>query len=220
MKTPGEDAQDGLSSTSANGVPSSQKRRPPKLRPSKLSKRTTPSDRQSEGSPQRYTAGSERSESNVSSGFPTGITKDQSQDSLNSPSQEQYSDDPQIHQRTSIRRESVTAAEPDQVEIIERGQRSNSPEANRRETRVQRMLSPEVKDKEIVRAPDPHNAGQQAELPRNEANSRTGQVIETTEAVTNTKSNDQLKLRLDLNLDVEIELKAKIRGDLTLQLLQ
>ncbi|KAL4901712.1 Alpha/Beta hydrolase protein [Aspergillus multicolor] len=32
-------------------------------------------------------------------------------------------------------------------------------------------------------------------------------------------SNEQLRLRLDLNLDVEVQLKAKIRGDLTLQLI-
>ncbi|KAL4994703.1 hypothetical protein BDV10DRAFT_188748 [Aspergillus recurvatus] len=34
-----------------------------------------------------------------------------------------------------------------------------------------------------------------------------------------TGSNEQLKLRLDLNLDLEVQLKAKIRGDLTLQLM-
>jgi hypothetical protein len=45
------------------------------------------------------------------------------------------------------------------------------------------------------------------------------QVTETTEVKPQPTKNDQLKLRLDLNLDVEVELKAKIRGDLTLQLL-
>lgn len=45
------------------------------------------------------------------------------------------------------------------------------------------------------------------------------QVSEVTEVKPQSKKNDQLKLRLDLNLDVEIELKAKIRGDVTLQLL-
>jgi hypothetical protein len=45
------------------------------------------------------------------------------------------------------------------------------------------------------------------------------QVTETTEIKPQSTKNDQLNLRLDLNLDVEVELKAKIRGDLTLQLL-
>ncbi|KAL4733061.1 hypothetical protein BDV11DRAFT_200804 [Aspergillus similis] len=34
-----------------------------------------------------------------------------------------------------------------------------------------------------------------------------------------TNKNEQLRLRLDLNLDLEVQLKAKIRGDLTLQLM-
>ncbi|KAL4762279.1 uncharacterized protein BDW70DRAFT_158944 [Aspergillus foveolatus] len=34
-----------------------------------------------------------------------------------------------------------------------------------------------------------------------------------------TNDNEQSKLRLDLNLDLEVQLKAKIRGDLTLQLM-
>lgn len=34
-----------------------------------------------------------------------------------------------------------------------------------------------------------------------------------------TNDNEQLRLRLDLNLDLEVQLKAKIRGDLTLQLM-
>lgn len=217
MKAPQEPTQDGLSNSSTNGVLSSQKRRPPKLRPPKLAKRTTPIDEQSQGSQQRQTGESEKSQSNSLSDIPNGIAKDKSQDSLDSPSLEKSPENPQIHQRTRIRRESATSAEPDRVEVIEREQRSNSPEEKIRETRVQRMFSPEVKHQEVVRAPDAHHAGQQGS---NGINSTSGQVIETTEAVTNTKGNDQLKLRLDLNLDIEIELKAKIRGDLTLQLLQ
>ncbi|KAL4753457.1 hypothetical protein BDW72DRAFT_210308 [Aspergillus terricola var. indicus] len=34
-----------------------------------------------------------------------------------------------------------------------------------------------------------------------------------------TNNNEQLRLRLDLNLDLEVQLKAKVRGDLTLQLM-
>jgi len=58
------------------------------------------------------------------------------------------------------------------------------------------------------------------ELVPKSATGAVEQVTQTTEVKPQSTKNDQLKLRLDLNLDVEIELKAKIRGDLTLQLLQ
>lgn len=220
MKGPEETTQEGRNNSTANGVASSQKRRPPKLRLPKLGKRTIPSEGQSQGREQRETGGSERSQSNSPS--PNSVTKDQSLDNQDSPRLEKTPENPQIHQRTTIRREPAPSAEPDRVEVIEREQRSISPESKTRETRVRQMLSPEVQNKEIVRAPDSHHAGQQGELLQNgtNPNPNPGQVIETTEEVTNTKGNDQLKLRLDLNLDIEIELKAKIRGDLTLQLLQ
>ncbi|KAJ5556340.1 hypothetical protein N7494_000255 [Penicillium frequentans] len=220
MKAPEETTRGGVGNSSTNGVASSQKRPPPKLRPSKLSKQTTPLDRQSQGNQQRQTGGSQRSQSSSPSELSNGITEEENEDNLDSSSPEQAPESPQVHHQRTVRRESARSGEPDRVEVIEREQQPNSPEANRRETRVQRMLSPEVKDNEMVRAPDPHHAGQRGESSQNGLNSTTGDVVETTEEVTNKKSNDQLKLRLDLNLDIEIELKAKIRGDLTLQLLQ
>lgn len=69
----------------------------------------------------------------------------------------------------------------------------------------------------------PQEAGAQTqwngELVPRQANGGVEQVLEVTEVQPQSKKNDQLRLRLDLNLDVEIELKAKIRGDVTLQLL-
>ncbi|KAJ5814195.1 uncharacterized protein N7503_000945 [Penicillium pulvis] len=225
MKAPEETTRGGVGNSSTNGVASSQKRPPPKLRPPKLSKQTRPLDRQSQGSQQRQTGGSQRSQSSSLSEHPDGIAEEQNEDNLDASSADQASESPQIHHQRTVRRESAPSGEPDRVEVIEREQRANSPEgnspqANRQETRVRRMLNPEVKDKEMVRAPDPHRAGQQGESSRNGLDSTTGDVVETTEEVTDKKSNDQLRLRLDLNLDIEIELKAKIRGDLTLQLLQ
>ncbi|KAJ5648783.1 hypothetical protein N7490_005155 [Penicillium lividum] len=221
MKAPEKTTQEEFRNSSTNGVASSQKRRPPKLRPPKLAKRTTPSDRaESQVSEQRQIAESERSQSNSVSESINGITNHPSEDSLDSVRLEKPLESPQTVQQTRIRHESAPSTEPERVEVIEREQRSNSPDAQIRETRVRRMVSPEVKNKDIVRAPDPHVPGQRGELLHNGINSQTGQLLETTEAVTNTKGSDQLKLRLDLNLDVEIELKAKIRGDLTLQLLQ
>ncbi|KAJ5890048.1 hypothetical protein N7504_010858 [Penicillium tannophilum] len=220
MKAPEETTRRGVGNSSTNGVASSQKRPPPKLRPPKLSKQTTPSDRQSQGSQQRQTGGSQRSQSSSLPELSNGSTEEQNEDNLDSPSSEQTPESPQIHHQRTVRRESAPSGEPDRVEVTEREQRANSPEANRRETRVQRMLSPPIKDKEMVRAPDPHHAGRQGQRSQNGTDATTGDVVETTEEVTNKKSNDQLKLRLDLNLDIEIELKAKIRGDLTLQLLQ
>ncbi|RDW61175.1 uncharacterized protein DSM5745_10673 [Aspergillus mulundensis] len=48
----------------------------------------------------------------------------------------------------------------------------------------------------------------------------TGRSVGGREVQERPKSrNEQLRLRLDLNLDLEVQLKAKIRGDLTLQLM-
>ncbi|KAJ5668281.1 uncharacterized protein N7477_006851 [Penicillium maclennaniae] len=218
MKAPGETSQDEVSSSGANGVAPSQKRRPPKL-----AKSTTPSDGQSAGSQQRY-GGPERSNRKKHRKLPNGVAHEQRESSLNTSSEEQISDEPNTspravmhHQSTTVRRESAQSAEPDQVQVVGREQRSNSP-AQVRETRVQHMLSPEV-DGQIVQAPNRHVGQAEGNL-TNGTNANAGQVTQTTEAVTKPKGNDQLRLRLDLNLDVEIELKAKIRGDVTLQLLQ
>lgn len=227
MKAPQETIKDGVSASSASGSAPSQKRRPPKLRPTKLAKRTTSSGGQSEGSQQGQNGSSGRSNAKTFSEAPNGIEQEQRQGSLDTPSQEQTSEEepqmsprPTIHnQRTTVRRESAQSADPDQVQVIEREQRSNSPGAQIRDTRVRQMLSPEVQNQEVVPASDQH-AGTSGELLPNGTNENAGQVTETTETVTNEKKNDQLKLRLDLNLDIEIELKAKIRGDVTLQLLQ
>ncbi|KAJ6111953.1 hypothetical protein N7523_008014 [Penicillium sp. IBT 18751x] len=223
MKAPGENSQDEVSSSGANGVAPSQKRRPPKLRSPKLAKSTTPSDGQSAGSQQRYSE-HERSNRKEHRKSPNGVAYEQRDSSLNTPSEEQTSDEPNTspspavhHQRTTVRRKSAQSSDLDQVQVVDREQRSNSP-AQVRETRVQHMLGPEA-DGQIVQAPDRHVGHAEGNL-TNGTNANAGQVIQTTEAVTKPKGNDQLKLRLDLNLDVEIELKAKIRGDVTLQLLQ
>ncbi|KAJ5118904.1 uncharacterized protein N7443_007834 [Penicillium atrosanguineum] len=227
MKAPEDTTRGEVSNSSANGATPSQNRRPRKLRPPpKLGKRTTPSDGQSEGGQQRQNGTSERSNSNEDLEIPNGVTYEQREGSLNIPNQGQppekrkTSPRPRTHhQRTTVRRESAQSAEPDQTQVVEREQRSNSPGGQVRETRVQQMLSPKVNGQEVVPAQGQH-PGQSEGVLSNGTNANTGQVIETTEAVTDSKSNDQLKLRLDLNLDIEIELKAKIRGDLTLQLLQ
>jgi hypothetical protein len=75
---------------------------------------------------------------------------------------------------------------------------------------VSHILNPPETQGQIERA---------SELVPKAATGPVEQVTETTEVKPHSAKNDQLKLRLDLNLDVEIELKAKIRGDLTLQLL-
>jgi hypothetical protein len=75
---------------------------------------------------------------------------------------------------------------------------------------VSHILNPPETQGQIERA---------SELVPKPATGPVEQVTETTEVKPQSAKNDQLKLRLDLNLDVEVELKAKIRGDLTLQLL-
>lgn len=223
MKAPEDYAPDGASNSGTNGVAPSQKRRPPKLRPPRPAKLPTPSDEQSEGSQRKQNGVPDRAASNSSSGLPNGA-QDQSQDSLSreqTPEQQQTSPQPAIHrQRTTVRRKPKQSAEPDQVQMLEREERlPENHDAPIRETRVQQMLGHEVQNQEIVPAQD-RQAGQPGEILPNGTGANADQVIETTEAVTNAKgNNDQLKLRLDLNLDIEIELKAKIRGDLTLQLL-
>lgn len=225
MKAPEDYAPDRASNSGANGVAPSQKRRPPKLRPPRPAKlpTPTPSDERSEGSQRKQNGVPDRTASNSSSGLPNGA-QGQSPNSLSreqTPEQQQTSPQPAVHrQRTTVRRESKQSAEPDQVQVLEREERApENQDSQVRETRVRQMLSPEVQNQEIVPAQD-RQAGQSGEILPNGTGANADQVIETTEAVTNAKgSNDQLKLRLDLNLDVEIELKAKIRGDLTLQLL-
>jgi hypothetical protein len=227
MKAPEENIKNRASASGTNGVAPSQKRRPPKLQPTKLAKRTTSSSGQSQGSQQGQDGSSGRSKTNNSSEAPNSIAKEQRQGSLNTSSQEQTSEDesqmsrkPTVkNRRTTVRRESAQSADPDQVQLIEREQRSDSPGAQTRDTRVRQMLGPEVANQEVVPASGQH-AGASGELLPNGTNANAGQVTETTETVSNEKRNDQLRLRLDLNLDIEIELKAKIRGDLTLQLLQ
>ena len=228
MKAPEETTQDEVGSSGANGV-APQKRKPQKLRPPKLAKPTKPatsSDGRSGESQQRDNGSSESSNSKEDLELPNGVAHEQRDSSLNTSNEEQTSDASNTsprpsthHQRTTVRRESAQSAEPDQVQTVEREQRANSPGAQVRETRVRQMLSPEVNGQQVVQASD-QDAGQSEGLLPNGTKANSGQVVETTEAVTNSKSNDQLRLRLDLNLDVEIELKAKIRGDITLQLLQ
>ncbi|KAJ5198117.1 uncharacterized protein N7498_007234 [Penicillium cinerascens] len=222
MKTPEDYAPDGASRSGANGVASSQKRRPPKLRPPRSAKLPTSSDEQSERSQRQRNVVPDRIASNSSSGLPNGA-QDQNQDRPSreqTPEQQQTSLQPAVHhQRTTVRRESKQSAEPDQVQMLEREERlPENHDAPIRERRVQQMLSPEVQNQEIVPAQN-RQTEQSREILPNGTGENAGQVIETTEAVTNEKGNNgQLKLRLDLNLDVEIELKAKIRGDVTLQL--
>lgn len=229
MKAPEDRTQDEVSSSGTNGVAPSQKKRPPKIRPPKLAKPTkpaTPSDRQSEERQQRHKESSESSSFEEDLEVPNGVAHEQRDSSLSTSNEEPTPEAPHTssrpsthHQRTTVRRESAQSAEPDQVQVVEREQRANSPKAQVRERRVRQMLSPEVSGQEVVQASDQHAGQSQGLLPTG-TNANAGQVIETTEAVTKSKGNDQLRLRLDLNLDVEIELKAKIRGDITLQLLQ
>ncbi|KAJ5683006.1 hypothetical protein N7462_006171 [Penicillium macrosclerotiorum] len=220
MKAPEEITKAQGSSNDTNGIAGPRKRRPPKL-----AKRTTPSDGQSEGSQQRQNGSSDISNSNYFSEVPNGMPQQERQP-LDTPSQAQTPEKPQAsprsavrRQRTTVRRNSAQSTEPDQAEVITQEQRPDSSGLQKRETRVRRMLSPEVQNQEVVSASDPHPGRWEEPLP-NSTNSTARQVVETTEAVQSEKGKDQLKLRLDLNLDVEIELKAKIRGDLTLQLLQ
>lgn len=223
MKAPEDYGSNMASNSAANGVAPSQKRRPPKLRPSRPAKLPTPSDEESEGSQRKQNGAPNRTASNSSSGLPNGA-QDQSQDSPSrepTPEQQPTSPQPAVHhQRTTVRRKSKQSAEPDQVQTLEREERApENHDAQVRETRVQQMLSPEVQNQEIVPAQN-RQVGQSGEILPDGTGANADQVVETTEAVTNPKgNNDQLKLRLDLNLDVEIELKAKIRGDVTLQLL-
>ncbi|KAJ6031330.1 hypothetical protein N7540_002062 [Penicillium herquei] len=219
MEVREENTQGGVGNSSTNEIMPSQKRRPPKLRPAKASKQITPVDNLSEGSQQRQAGRSPRSQLNSLSEYPNS-SNDESENSLDSPKLERTPEKPEMNQRTRVRHESAASAEKDRMSVLEREQKSNSPGEQVRETRVRRIISPEVENQEIVRASDAHPTGKGGELLQDGTYSKPGEVVETTEEVTTKKNNDQLKLRLDLNLDIEVELKAKIRGDLTLQLLQ
>ncbi|KAJ5722272.1 hypothetical protein N7488_000307 [Penicillium malachiteum] len=220
MKAPEETTNGQVSSNEKKNVAPLQKKRPPKL-----AKRTRPSEEESEGSSQRQNGNLKRSNSDQSSIISKGDTqKDLHSSDISSlediPEKPQTSPRFRVqHHRTTIHRESTSSAEPDEVKIIEREKDVDSPEAWTRQTRVREILSPGVQNQQVVPAPD-QRTGPRGELLSDGTNENSDQVIETTETVQNEQRNDQLKLRLDLNLDIEIELKAKIRGDLTLQLLQ
>ncbi|CAI7656085.1 unnamed protein product [Penicillium palitans] len=114
--------------------------------------------------------------------------------------------------RQRHRRTSAQSQYPDMEQDIEREQRDNRSSEQRRlqDRRVSHILNPPRTQGQIERA---------GELVPRPATGAVEQVTETEEVKPQPTKNDQLKLRLDLNLDVEVELKAKIRGDLTLQLL-
>ncbi|KAJ5166574.1 uncharacterized protein N7482_005355 [Penicillium canariense] len=220
MKPPTEPRKDQLTSSASDLAPS-PKRRPPKLRPPKPAKKSTPEDRPNEAREQRENGVPERS-SGPSDSFPNGVA---SESSLNNPSdnstpgETQMSPQPMLqHHRQRVRRKSSQSMEPGQDQVLEREQQSSeSPGTQLQTTRVRQILSPEATTQQAVTARNQEDALSGRTI-SNPANANTGEVVETTEAVSK-KGGDQLRLRLDLNLDVEIELKAKIRGDLTLQLL-
>jgi hypothetical protein len=117
------------------------------------------------------------------------------------------------HQRTTRR---VSTQSPEPTPNIENGQKNNDHREQRttKVRRVSHVVNPLENQDEIGRPLN--NPG--GVVPTNPVGA-VEQVTESIEAKPESPKNDQLKLRLDLNLDLEIELKAKIRGDITLQLL-
>jgi hypothetical protein len=114
------------------------------------------------------------------------------------------------------RRASRESEEPGVKQGIEPVERNNDRREQRttKERRVSHVLNPSESQGEVGRPLN--NVGEIVPTKPTEA---VEQVTESVEGEPSSQKNDQLKLRLDLNLDLEVELKAKIRGDLTLQLL-
>ncbi|KAJ5606520.1 hypothetical protein N7510_009301 [Penicillium lagena] len=207
MAAPAEHTQEKINNSRASGGTSSQKRRPPKLRPPKLGKGPISEDKQQIRREQRENGDSERTESNSPQKTSDSVVQEQNQDSTNydQPLEEaEPNPRPARHrQHRLVREASMPSSEPDNP---------GNPQTQTDETRVQQVLSSPSQNREVGQlghtVPDADGTG-------------VNQVTETTEVVKKEEDDDddQLRLRLDLNLDVEIQLKAKIQGDVTLQLL-
>jgi hypothetical protein len=200
-----------------NGNPtaSAPKRKPPKLRPPKLRKGPT-SDLETNSSSGHKLNGEDLAKSNFPSTNAGSSSIDQTKNDQQPPSAQAASEGESQKQRTRHhrrgRRVSTESQDSYQDQAIDREQRdTRSPEQRViQERRVSQIVNPPDTQGQIERA---------GELAPTTANGAVEQVTETTQVQPQPPKNDQLKLRLDLNLDVEVELKAKIRGDLTLQLL-
>ncbi|KAJ5814633.1 hypothetical protein N7474_006410 [Penicillium riverlandense] len=217
MPASAEDTQENINNRRAGGS-TSQKRRPPKLRPPKLGKGPISEDEQrSKGSEQRQNGVSERSGADSPQEISDSVSQEQFQDSVDydqSAEEAEVNPEPARQRHRVVRQESTQSSEPEpeQFNAFERQQRYPDRAPTRRDdTRVQQVLSSSPKNREVGQVG--HNVPDADDTAMN-------QVTETTETKKNPESNDQLRLRLDLNLDIEIQLKAKIQGDLTLQLLQ
>lgn len=190
---------------------------PPKRKPPKLRKGPPPEQKANgvNGSTTSSVPDLTHSNSPSSNSGSTASNKEQSEGK--SPSPEPI---PQVErQRTRHHRRARQAPksqEPDQYQETDSEQRENRSQERRKikEKRVSRVLNPAESHGEVAQ-------------PRNNAGglvptAQTGGVEQVTESIEEkpqSGKSDQLRLRLDLNLDIEVELKAKIRGDLTLQLL-
>lgn len=194
---------DGSASASAPN------RKPPKLRPPKLRKGSTSDPGTNGSNEQRVNGIPDFTKSNSPSANMGSNSTDPRQNDGRPPSPQAAPQVEKQNQRTRhhrrSRRISAESQDPYQDQGIEREQRAVQ------ERRVSHILNPPETQGQLERA---------GELVPKAATGAVEQVTESTEVKPQSTKNDQLKLRLDLNLDVEVELKAKIRGDLTLQLLQ
>lgn len=195
---------------------SATKRKPPKLRPPKMQK-GSPSDPETSGfSEKRVNDAPDPINSNSVPATPGSNPTYPRQNDRRQPSPQPAPQVEAQNQRTRHhqrhRRTSAQSQYPDMDQDIEREQRDNRSTEQRRlqDRRVGHILNTQKTQGQIDRA---------SELVPRQATGAVEQVTETEEVKPQPTKNDQLKLRLDLNLDVEVELKAKIRGDLTLQLL-
>ncbi|KAJ6000200.1 hypothetical protein N7481_000609 [Penicillium waksmanii] len=207
-----------IPNTNGDATASASKRKAPKLRPPKLRNGPTSDPETSDFNEQRMNGVTNSTKSNSPPGNSSSISTDPRQNDLLHPSpqaapQVDENQNQRTRHRRGPRRSSTQSQDPYQDQSIEPEDRDNRSSEQRtlKERRVSHMLHP------------PEASGQiqgNGELVSRPAAGGVEQVSEVTEVNPQSKKNDQLKLRLDLNLDIEIELKAKIRGDVTLQLLQ
>ncbi|KAJ6001612.1 hypothetical protein N7499_002489 [Penicillium canescens] len=201
-------AQSNHDIQNANGSASAPapNRKPPKLRPPKLRKGSTSDPGTNGSNEQRVNGVSGSIKSNSPSANLGSNSTDPRQNDRRTPSPQAAPQVEKQNHRTRhhrrARRISAESQDPYQ---------GSSEQRTVQERRVSHMLNPPETQGQIERA---------SELVPKAATGPVEQVTESTEVKPQSAKNDQLKLRLDLNLDVEVELKAKIRGDLTLQLLQ
>ncbi|OQE18647.1 hypothetical protein PENSTE_c017G01889 [Penicillium steckii] len=206
-----------IPSTNGAASASAPKRKPPKLRPPKLRKISNSDSGTGEFKEQRVNGIADSIQSNSSSTNSSGFSADSRQNDRQYPlpQPEIQADEYQKGTRHGRRprRPSTQLENTYQDESIESEDRDNTNSEQRtlQERRVSHMLHPPEARTQMQGSSDL--------VPRTAAGN-VAQVSEVTEVEHQSANNNQLKLRLDLNLDLEIELKAKIRGDLTLQLLQ